>query len=60
MIPLVVTKCREALDAEGASVLLLDDERKELHSRTSQGGPEVAQRLAALRFSAELGIAAAA
>ena len=31
LIPLVVNKCREALDAEGASVLLLDDERKELY-----------------------------
>ncbi len=61
LIPLVVTKCREALDAEGASVLLLDDERKELHfPYISEEDPEVAQRLAALRFSAELGIAAAA
>ena len=61
LIPLVVTKCREALDAEGASVLLLDDERKELHfPYISEEDPEVAQRLARLRFSAELGIAAAA
>ena len=61
LIPLVVTKCREALDAEGASVLLLDDERKELYfPYISEEDPEVAQRLARLRFSAELGIAAAA
>src|SRR5690348_6998307 len=61
LIPLVVTKCREALDAEGASVLLLDDERKELYfPYVSEEDPDVAQRLARLRFSAELGIAAAA
>ena len=61
LIPLVVTKCREALDAEGASVLLLDDERKELYfPYISEEDPEVAQRLARLRFSAELGIAATA
>ncbi len=61
LIPLVVTKCREALDAEGASVLLLDEERKELYfPYISEEDPEVAQRLARLRFSAELGIAAAA
>ncbi|HVB81667.1 MAG TPA: sigma 54-interacting transcriptional regulator [Candidatus Binataceae bacterium] len=61
LIPLVVTKCREALDAEGASVLLLDDERKELYfPYISEEDPEVAERLARLRFSAELGIAATA
>jgi Nif-specific regulatory protein len=60
LIPLVVAKCREALDAEGASVLLLDDERKELYfPYVSEEDPEVALRLARLRFSAELGIAAA-
>jgi Nif-specific regulatory protein len=61
LIPLVVTKCREALDAEGASVLLLDDERKELYfPYISEEDPEVAERLLRLRFSAELGIAGAA
>jgi Nif-specific regulatory protein len=61
LIPLVVNKCREALDAEGASVLLLDDERKELYfPYISEEDPEVAERLLRLRFSAELGIAAAA
>src|SRR5216683_3234464 len=61
LIPLVVTKCREALDAEGASVLLLDDERKELYfPYISEEDPVVAERLVRLRFSAELGIAAAA
>jgi transcriptional regulator with GAF, ATPase, and Fis domain len=61
LIPLVVTKCREALDAEGASVLLLDDDRKELYfPYISEEDPEVAARLMRLRFSAELGIAATA
>src|SRR3984893_19395272 len=59
LIPLVVNKCREALDAEGASVLLLDDERKELYfPYISEENPEVAERLARLRFSAELCIGA--
>jgi len=61
LIPLVVTNCREALHAEGASVLLLDDDRKELYfPYISEEDPKVGQRLALLRFSAELGIAAAA
>ena len=61
LIPLVVTKCREALHAEGASVLLLDDDRKQLYfPYISEEDPEVGQRLARLRFSAELGIAATA
>ncbi len=61
LVPLVVTKCREALHAEGISVLLLDDERKELYfPYISEENPEVGQRLARLRFSADLGIAATA
>ena len=61
LIPFVVAECREALDAEGASVLLLDEEHNELYfPYISEEDPEVAQRLARLRFSAELGIAATA
>jgi hypothetical protein len=61
LIPFVVAKCREVLDAEGASVLLLDQERNELYfPYISEENPEVAKRLASLRFSAELGIAASA
>ncbi len=61
LIPFVVAKCREVLDAEGASVLLLDQERNELYfPYISEENPEVAERLARLRFSAELGIAASA
>jgi Nif-specific regulatory protein len=61
LIPFVVAKCREVLDAEGASVLLLDQEHNELYfPYISEENPEVAERLARLRFSAELGIAASA
>jgi GAF domain-containing protein len=61
LIPFVVVKCREVLDAEGASVLLLDQERNELYfPYIAEENPEVAERLARLRFSAELGIAASA
>ena len=53
LIPLVVTKCREALDAEGASVLLLDDERKELYfpyiSEEDPGGRTAARAVCAFR-----------
>ena len=31
LLPLVTSKCREALDAEGVSVLLLDPEKDELY-----------------------------
>lgn len=58
LIPLVIAKCRETLDAEGASVMMLDRDKNELYfPYVSEQDPEVAQRLARLRFSAELGIA---
>src|SRR5262249_34454392 len=61
LIPFVVAKCREVLDAEGVSVLLLDRERNELYFPYISGeDPKVAERLARVRFSAELGIAASA
>jgi transcriptional regulator with GAF, ATPase, and Fis domain len=61
LVPLVVSKCREALDAEGASVLLLDADSSELYfPYISEEDPEVAQRLARLRFPADLGFAGAA
>ncbi len=31
LIPFVIAKCRDALDAEGVSILLLDQERNELY-----------------------------
>ena len=61
LLPLVVAKCREVLNAEGISVLLLDPERKELYfPYVSQSDPTVVERLQKLRFSADKGIAGAA
>ncbi|MGH8014512.1 MAG: sigma-54-dependent Fis family transcriptional regulator [Candidatus Binataceae bacterium] len=61
LIPFVVDKCRDVLNAEGASVLLLDTERNELYfPYVADEDPEVARRLARLRFAADLGVAGAA
>jgi transcriptional regulator with GAF, ATPase, and Fis domain len=61
LLPLVVDKCREALDAEGISILLLDAERNELYfPYVSQFDPAVVERLRNLRFPADKGIAGAA
>src|SRR5208337_1536221 len=61
LIPFVIDRCRGVLQAEGVSVLLLDPERTELYfPYVSQSDPEVAARLAALRFPADRGIAGAA
>jgi Nif-specific regulatory protein len=61
LLPLVTSKCREALDAEGVSVLLLDPEKDELYfPYVAEEKPEVASRLVGLRFPADRGIAGAA
>ncbi|MGH7821133.1 MAG: sigma 54-interacting transcriptional regulator, partial [Candidatus Binatia bacterium] len=61
LLPLVTSKCREALDAEGVSVLLLDSDRDELYfPYVAEEKPEVAERLIGLRFPADRGIAGAA
>ena len=61
LIPLVISKCREVLDADGVSVLLLDEESDELYfPYVSEDDPEVARRLSELRFSAASGFAGAA
>jgi Nif-specific regulatory protein len=61
LVPLVVAKCREVLNAEGISVLLLDKEQSQLYfPYVSQDDPRIIQRLSRLRFPAELGIAGAA
>jgi Nif-specific regulatory protein len=61
LIPLVVAKCREVLNAEGISVLLLDPEHNELYfPYVSQVDPNVVERLRRLRFPADAGIAGAA
>jgi Nif-specific regulatory protein len=60
LIPLIMTKCREVLDAEGVSVLLLDPEQDELYfPYVAEEDPEVAARLLKLRFPADRGIAGA-
>ncbi|HVN84037.1 MAG TPA: ATP-binding protein [Candidatus Binatia bacterium] len=54
----VVAKCREALDAEGAAILLHDEARGELYfPYVADEDPQVARRLLALRFPAGRGIA---
>jgi Nif-specific regulatory protein len=61
LLPLIVTKCREVLNAEGISILLLDPEHNELYfPYVSLADPAIAERLRKLRFPADLGIAGAA
>src|SRR5262249_16666079 len=58
LLELVTRKCRETFDAEGAAILLLDPKHEELYfPYLSDLDPEVARRLASLRFSAQEGIA---
>ncbi len=61
LVPYVIEKCREALNAEAASVLMLDRDRNELYfpyvSDSNQG---VADVLRSLRLPADKGIAGAA
>ena len=61
LIPLVISKCREILNAGGVSLLLLDEECDELYfPYVSEDDPEVARRLSGLRIPASSGIAGAA
>jgi transcriptional regulator with GAF, ATPase, and Fis domain len=58
LVQLVMSKCREVLDAESASVLLLDPATNELYfPYVADDQPEVAERLARLRFPADRGVA---
>jgi transcriptional regulator with GAF, ATPase, and Fis domain len=60
LLPFVVAKCREALESEGVSILLLDAEHKELYFAYSSGhDPSIDQRLASVKFSADRGVAGA-
>jgi transcriptional regulator with GAF, ATPase, and Fis domain len=60
LIPLVISKCRDVLDAGGVSVLLLDEEREELYfPYVSEEDPEVARRLIGVRIPADAGLAGA-
>src|SRR5262249_46728680 len=57
---LVIAKCREVMDAEGAAILLLDPERHELYFPYAAGqDAEATRRLAALGFPADRGVAGA-
>jgi Nif-specific regulatory protein len=61
LLPLVVAKCREVLNAEGISVLLLDPEHNELYfPYVAQVDPKIVERLHKLHFPADVGIAGAA
>jgi Nif-specific regulatory protein len=58
LFPLVIEKCRATFDAEGASVLLRDEETHELYFPwVVSADPEVARRLRALRMADDAGIA---
>jgi Nif-specific regulatory protein len=58
LVPLVMTKCRDVLDAEGASVLLVDPATDELYfPYVADAQAEVGERLARLRFPADRGVA---
>ena len=58
LITLVVEKCQDVFEAEGASVLLHDREKDELYFPfVVSRDPEVAAQLATLRFPADQGIA---
>jgi transcriptional regulator with GAF, ATPase, and Fis domain len=60
LIPFVVERLREALPANGVSLLLLDEARNELEfAYNSQGNAEESQRLAGVRMPADRGIAGA-
>lgn len=60
LVPLVISRCRAVMDAEGASVLLFDAERRELYfPYVADADADVAERLRRLRFPADQGIAGA-
>jgi signal transduction histidine kinase len=60
LLPLVLDRCRTALNAEGASVLFLDRERDELYfPYVAQEDPRAASSLRALRLPATQGLAGA-
>jgi Nif-specific regulatory protein len=58
LVPLVITKCRDILDAEGGSVLLLDPATNEfVLPYVAESNPEAAERLAGVRVPVERSIA---
>jgi Nif-specific regulatory protein len=60
LIPFVVERLRDTLQASGVSLLLLDEARNELEfAYNSQGNAEESRRLAGLRMPADIGVAGA-
>jgi len=60
MVATAIARCRELIEAEGVAVLLLDEAANELYFPYSIGNdPELAGRLAAVRFPADRGVAGA-
>jgi serine phosphatase RsbU (regulator of sigma subunit) len=60
LVPLVLAKCRESLDAEGASLLMLDAARAELYfPYVATEDAAAAEHLREMRFPADSGIAGA-
>jgi transcriptional regulator with GAF, ATPase, and Fis domain len=60
LIPFVVERLRETLEASGVSLLLLDEPRNELEfAYNSEGNAEAGQRLAGFRMPADVGVAGA-
>ena len=58
LVPFVIAKCREALHAEGASILLLDRDRNEFYfPYVSDDNTATVGVLAQLRVPADRGIA---
>ena len=58
LLPFIMTKTNEVFAAESCALLLLDQERQELFFPvTSDVSPERAERLKALRFPADKGVA---
>ncbi len=59
LFPFVVNKCCDVFDAEGASVMLLDEGTSELYfPYVAEGDSEVSAKLRELRIPADKGIAA--
>src|SRR5712692_3547444 len=60
LFALLISKCREVLNAEGVSILLLDRERRELYfPYVGDERPGVAEKLRAFRMPSDRGIAGA-
>jgi transcriptional regulator with GAF, ATPase, and Fis domain len=60
LVATAIARCRELIDAESVAVLLLDEDTHELYFPYATGNdPDVADRLANVRFPADRGVAGA-